>query len=460
MNNENTQTTADRPMQSITVDNLLINFTTEFQRVWTCNSSTAKPCAFWRPTPAPDLLPGYFPLGDVAISGDGNINGGRIVAVVCEGPAASADAQRGKALSPPEDFEQVWSDTGSNPAGGTLWLPLAQEGYVALGLVCSINDEKPSLNAVRCVREDLVTAASVGALIWDDQGSRANQGFSVWSVDPPLAEAGEINFAPGTFVSSNNHDRPVTDVEVYSLRMQIPVEINPGPELPILSGFAAPEAHEPTQPTQVAKLPWFAVEDHGQPPAQRLRESPYYYLQRTDRYVLIGSSHNQGDKNSLVTWTLRRVKSRRDMRLFTRISAVQIPNAWPLPGSDVERPIKFSAKLSEEFTHTQTSISGWTTPDIGAVAANVAKNTMMALYQLQSNYDLWRENRTETAINFMYSDSKSLCWLQYPPEDATEGLATPTPVAELPQLPELPEVPEVPEVPELSEVPDITNTAP
>lgn len=434
MNNENTETTADRPMQSITVDNLLINFTTEFQRIWTCTSSTAKPCAFWRPTPAPDLLPGYFPLGDLAISDDGNINGSKIVAVVCEGLAASDDARQDKALSPPDDFEQVWSDTGSTPVGGTLWLPLPPEGYVALGLVCSINHEKPSLNAVRCVREDLVTAASVGALIWDDRGSRTTPDFSAWSIDPPLAEAGEINFAPGTFIGSNSHDAAATAVEVYSLRMRIPVEINSGPGLPVLSNYAAPEPPEPAQPTQIARLPWFAVEDHGRSAAQRLGESPFYYLHRTDRYVLIGSSHNQGDKSSLFTWTLRRVKSRRDMRLFTRISAIQIPSAWPVPGSTVERPIKFSAKLSEEFTHTQTSTSGWTTPDILAVAANVAKNKMMALYQLQSNYDLWRENRTETAINFRYSDSTSLHWLEYPNEDTSDAIVIALPAPEIPEI--------------------------
>lgn len=449
MNNENSATTAGRPMESIQVDNLLINFTTEFQRIWNCNGSTSTPCAFWRPTPAPDLLPGFFPLGDVAVSGSGNINGSHVVAVVCEGVASSPEAGQGKALSPPEDFEEVWSDSNSTPPGGTLWRPLAPEGYVALGMVCSINQEKPLVNAVRCVREDLVIAAQAGALIWNDPGSGSRQYFSAWRIDPPEAAAGSINFAPGTFVV---RDGPSNEEAVFALRMEIAVQTNPAPDLPVLSGFAAPVAPEPSQPTQIARLPWFAVEDHGQPALKRLRESPYYYLQRTDRYVLIGSSHNQGDESSLSTWTLPRVKSRRDLRLFTRISAIQIPGAWPVPVPNVERPIKFSAKLSAAFTHTETSVSGWTTPDILAVAANVAKSKMMAVYQMQSNYDLWRENRTETAINFRYSDSRSLRWLQYPPEDSSAIMATPAPVPEPPELVETPEVPEVPEVPEITNI--------
>ena len=41
------------PMEPIMQDNLLINFTTEFHRVWSTNGSKAKPATFWRPTPAP-----------------------------------------------------------------------------------------------------------------------------------------------------------------------------------------------------------------------------------------------------------------------------------------------------------------------------------------------------------------------------------------------------------------------
>lgn len=457
MNSENSETPADRPMESIQVDNLLINFTTEFQRIWNCNGSTSTPCAFWRPIPSPDVLPGYFSLGDVAISGNRNINGSSVVAVVCESPVASAEAGRGNALSPPDDFEEIWSEAASTPAGGTLWQPLAPRGYVALGTVCSINHEKPSLNSIRCVREDLVVEASVGELIWDNRGSASRQYFSAWSINPPVADAGAINFAAGTFIASDNPDSPVNEAEVYSLRMQIAVQSNPAPELPELSGFEAPEPFEPSQPTHIARLPWFAVEDHGQPALKRFRESPYYNLQRTDRYVLIGSGHNTADKSSLFHWTLPRVLSRRDLRLFSRISAIQIPGTWPANDSTVEWPIKFSARLGETFTHTETSNSGWTTPDIVAVAANVAKNKMMALYQLQSNYDLWRENRTETAINFRYSDRNSLHWLEYPPEVATDVIATPLPVPELPESPQLPDSPEQPVLPES---PETTDTAP
>ena len=42
-----------RQMESLKVENLLINFTTEFHRIWDSRGSKAKPGVFWRPTPAP-----------------------------------------------------------------------------------------------------------------------------------------------------------------------------------------------------------------------------------------------------------------------------------------------------------------------------------------------------------------------------------------------------------------------
>lgn len=78
-------------MQPIRNDNLLISFTTEFLRIWDTVGSRVKPAAFWRPTPPADVLPGYFPLGDVAIDDHDNINDRHAVAVVCEAATPSAD---------------------------------------------------------------------------------------------------------------------------------------------------------------------------------------------------------------------------------------------------------------------------------------------------------------------------------------------------------------------------------
>jgi hypothetical protein len=420
MTTENSVTTATRPMESIKLDNLLINFTTQFHRVWDTKGSDSKPAAFWRPSPAPDLLPGFFPLGDVAVSGYDNINGIKVVAVVSEGEHPSVQGDRGKALSQPLDFEQVWKDTGSGARKDcTLWRPIPPEGYVSLGLVCS-DHEKPLLSAVRCVREDLVIASSLGDLIWDDKGSGAKQNFSGWNIDPPAAAAGEIYFAPGTFVGFNVYTKPLIEFPGYSLRMQIPLQASAKLELPVLSGFEAPP-EETLEATQFATIPWFAVEDHGRTPIEKMGKTPHYRLKRTDQYVLVGYGHNNGENSRLFTWNAPRILSRRHQKIFTQITSIEVSSEWP-NGRSNKHPISFSAKLSNDFTHTETSSSGWKSSNTVVVAAIVPKDKMLAVYQLQSHYTLLREDDTDLGINFSYADTDSLRWIEYSSEKGSNAL--------------------------------------
>ncbi|MBK5353057.1 Vps62-related protein [Pseudomonas sp. TH41] len=429
MNTDDNVTRADRPGESIKYKNLLINFTTEFNRTWNPRSAS-KPGVFWRPAPAPDLLPGFFPLGDMIESGEDNINGKRVAAVVCEGELQGGDSAPEKALSRPDDYEQVWRDSGLE-SDGALWRPIPPDGYVALGLVSSAGDEKPSLHAVRCVRADLVIASSLGDSIWNNWGSGTNQDFGAWHIKTPVAAAGEIYFAPGTFVGFKNITHPSTQVAAYSLRIQIPLQINPAPEVPVLSGFIAPAPLETSEATQIATLPWFAVEDDALRPLERLSKSPHYQLERTDRYVLAGHGHNTGDKSKLFRWTAPRALVRMALQLFTRITSIEVTTEWPIRSLNAGRPIQFSARLSKNFTHTETSSSGWTTSKALEVVASVPKNEMVAVYQLQSHYQLRRKDGTEVAVNFAYADRDSLYFTDYPPKDS-DVAAAPLPVTNSP----------------------------
>ncbi|HEF4760488.1 TPA: Vps62-related protein [Pseudomonas putida] len=419
MSTENSETTAARQMESIKLDNLLINFTTEFNRIWDTNGSDSKPGAFWRPIPAPDLLPGFFPLGDVAVSGYDNINGSKVVAVVRDAESPGMEGTRGKALSQPIDFQPIWKDAGSGARKDcTLWRPVPPEGYVALGLVCS-NHEKPLLSTVRCVREDLVIASNLGDLIWEDKGSGAKQNFSSWSIEPPSAAAGEIYFAPGTFVGFNSYTKPSLEVAGYSLRMQIPIQAKSAPELPVISGFEAPP-DETSETTQVATIPWFAVKDHDRTPIERMNKSPYYRLKRTDQYTLVGYGHNNGEKSTLLTWTAPRILSRRNQKRFSKITSIEVSSQWPTATSGA-RPLNFSAKLSADFTHTKTSSSGWMSSNTVVIAAIVPENKMLAVYQLESHYTLLREDDTDLGVIFSYADADSLRWIEYPSEKENEA---------------------------------------
>jgi hypothetical protein len=403
-----------RQMTSIKFKNLLINFTTEFHSITSTQTSASNPGNLWRPAPAPDVLPGFFPLGDVIASEDGDINGKRVVAVVCEGDLQSGDSAQTKALSPPDDYEQLWRDSNSKQ-GGAMWRPIAPDGYIALGVVCSRGDEKPPLHAVRCVRADLVISSRVGNSIWNNWDSGAEESFSAYQVEPPVPAAGEIYFAPGTFIGFKKDSQSSILVEAFSLRMEIPLKINPAPTPPVLSGFESPSSLEPSQATQIATIPWFAVKDIALRPIDQFRTSPYYYLNRTDHYVLIGHSHNTGDEESAFKWTAGRVLVSNVLQIFIRETSIQVQTEWTSGTSDAGQPVNFSAKLSESFIHNETSSSGWSNSKTETVEAIVPPNKMVAVYQLQSHYDLLREDGTEAAVNFSYADRGRFHFTEYPP---------------------------------------------
>lgn len=416
-----------RQRTPIKLGNLLINFTTEFHRVWDSKGSGAKPGAFWRPAPAPDLLPGYFPLGDFATPGFDNINGNTIVAVVCEGAAEDGDASKGKALSAPDDFERVWKDSRSGAdADCTIWRPIPPAGYVALGMVCSNGRDKPLANSVRCVRADLVVAAQVGTMIWSDSGSGARQDFSAWAINPPSAEAGELYFSPGTFVGANSHTRPADSV-AYSLRMQIPLQVAAAPTPPVLSGFEPPASEETARITHMARLPWFAVTDPDLNPLEQFHTSAFYSLQRSDRYVLVGHGHNTGAVGQTFRWTAPRVQRTESLEAFTDVTTIRVASEWPLYVTNpmtmhllLASSIRFSAKLDTGFTHTETSPLDWTTSAAVEVMTRVAKKTSLAVYLLQSDYRLLREDGTQVANDVLYTDIDSLYLTEFPPEQDSE----------------------------------------
>lgn len=405
-----------RPMQPITHDNLLINFTTEFHRVWSINGAKAKPGTFWRPTPAPDALPGYFPLGDLFIPGSFNINGDMVSAVVCEKDLKGAKNSKGNALAKPADFELVWNESPSPSVTRTsIWRPIPPAGYVALGLVCASDHRKPSPNTVRCVRADLVVEATVGDLLWNDKGTGAKLSFSAWTIQPPTAEPGEICFAPGTFVGVETYNKPTAPGTAYALRMQIPMQITAAPQAPMLTGYAHPPSSEAVKVTQVARLPWFAVRDHADP-AEQFFSSPYYELKRTDEYVLIGHDHNTSDNTRAAKWITHRTQNPIGLRVFSGLTSIEIDKAWPSVALSDRRVTKLSARLPEHFTHTENSASGWMESRPQAVIAMVAKQTAVAVYQMESHYKLIREDGTQVAVEFRYTDDSSFHLTQFPPE--------------------------------------------
>lgn len=396
--------------QPIRNDNLLISFTTEFLRIWDTSGSRATPAAFWRPVPAADVLPGYFPLGDVVIDGNQNITGKHVVAVVREAETASIDPAKGTALRRPDDYELVWRDSGSrSKKDGAIWKPVPPQGYVALGWVCSDGHEKPSFNAVRCVRADLLTASGLSEAAWSDRGSGARQSISLWSAITPAARPDEIHLAPGTFIGVNSYTRPASFV-VHALRIPVLMESNPRPAVPVLENGAAPVMPLPGQPTFTARLPWFTIKDSQLTPPQQFRQSPEYLLQRTDHHQLVGHCQNMENTSKTMRWTASRLQKNESLRAFANATSIEFGSQWQ---SNLPRPFVFSARLNNDFAQCESHSNEWLNPAPIEVAAIVPRKSSMAVYLTQSDYTLLRTDGTQVGSKISYTDGKNLHLSQY-----------------------------------------------
>ncbi|WP_322845579.1 Vps62-related protein [Pseudomonas sp. B33.4] len=409
--------------EPIRIDNLLVNFTTEFMRIWDTDGVSAKPASFWRPTPAPDALPGYFPLGDVVTRGLGNINGERVVAVACEADIASTDPTKGRALRRPNDYELVWKDSGSGSKRDlSIWRPLPPAGYVALGSVCSNDHEKPSLNAVRCVRADLVIASNTTDLIWDDKGSKARQRVSTWSAVPPAALPGEVYLASGSFFSLSDYTRPAS-FPAYSLRLQIGLQLYTRPSPPVLCGETPTSVEPADDPSYTASLPWFTVKDPRYSAAEQLRHSPFYLLERKDHYILVGHARNSGNDSQVFRWTAPRAQRTPGLRTFTQTTSVEFGAQWQT--NQPNAPM-FSARLGHDFTQCEIHSNEWLNTAAIEVVAIVDKNRSVAAYLVQSDYRLVRADSTSVTEGFSYTNGSSLHISQYAPAEA-EVIVVPAP---------------------------------
>ncbi|MEM8930727.1 MAG: Vps62-related protein [Acidobacteriota bacterium] len=162
---------------------------------WDKGSGADMDGAFWRVNPPS----GYYTVGDYC-QGNYSSPAGNVVVVT-----GSDDDE----LAPPVDYALVWNDKDSGAdEDGSIWIPMAPDGYVALGGVAQRGYDKPDRPDIRCVRADLVERASFGSLIWDDKGSGADDDVSIYAIESP---GGTI---PGTFHPQPNYNPGEGDVFV------------------------------------------------------------------------------------------------------------------------------------------------------------------------------------------------------------------------------------------------------
>lgn len=149
----------------------------DFELEWHTNPARSPVIHFWRPV-AP---PGYKPVGDVAtLDGEAPVHPVpcfrddtvlRAARLSGDEGMAVLDETHSRSLPTiaPVEFTLIWRFNGARPV--SFWMPVAPEGYVALGAVVVGQSERPNVDEYVCVREDL----TVPSRVYDSP---------IWAFDP------------------------------------------------------------------------------------------------------------------------------------------------------------------------------------------------------------------------------------------------------------------------------------
>ena len=116
-------------------------------------------------------------------------------------PVVRHDTPSSPALKSPSDFRLIWKSstwTGKQSGNAWVWLPVAPEGYSALGYVVTNTEEEPSASEVTCVRTDLTDTLAVDTKFFSTSGPEIPFPFTIWSTRPAVRGVS----APGVNVGS------------------------------------------------------------------------------------------------------------------------------------------------------------------------------------------------------------------------------------------------------------------
>lgn len=161
----------------------------------------------WHPVHQGNL----YPLGTFAESGPArDINGKRASLLVGANPNTKPSKP---AVARPSDYTLIWRDEGTKSDGdGSFWRPIAPAGYVSLGDVAVTRWDKPPLDKIWCVREDLAGWSTfLASSIWDDLESGGDIDGSCWSIVPStlgIEGSPNIPIVADAFRAENGYTRP------------------------------------------------------------------------------------------------------------------------------------------------------------------------------------------------------------------------------------------------------------
>lgn len=194
---------------------LEIKFSKTYDLIWDDTNSGAESAAsIWRVKIT--TKNGYARLGDIAVSG--HEKPGLGMPLIMDDPAYAAK---------PVDYTMVWSNKNIHDPSScraeplSLWYPRAPDGFVAMGLVAVKGYSKPSLDLVRCVRDNeyyVDKAADLAGIIWSSRSTGVASIIGIWGLGEGAdvqkqkksrSTSADDTLSPGTFLIGSGLDVPM-----------------------------------------------------------------------------------------------------------------------------------------------------------------------------------------------------------------------------------------------------------
>lgn len=340
---------------------LVVRYCSKF--VAMCNdrgSGADRDGSFW----APLCAPGFHALGYYARRGYDDPTDKAVVLTAKAGTDPNA-------LRPPIDYQLVWTDAGS---GGDLdwsvWMPVPQAGYVALGAVAVKGHAKPRLNPplMMCVKEALTGAASVGDEIYADRGSGAHMDLSTYRLQPVSAKDDLLRMTVGSFHAQGNYDAP-TVTSLRALKLPSPSFVPPSMKMSDTEKMAylTTQGHPskgtvlPYQVVETRRVPFLAIDDPELSDFQKLESSPFYTVETCETWKVDDVQINPGNQDMTIKTTVTNSYTKEDVVAVSALfgvkqtTTVEAGVELEIVNAKASTAVEISFQLGLTYTHSEST---------------------------------------------------------------------------------------------------------
>ncbi|KAI7741482.1 hypothetical protein M8C21_000178 [Ambrosia artemisiifolia] len=168
-----------------------------FNKIWATHEGGPDNlgATFYEPSSMPE---GFFVLGHYSQCNNKPLFGWVL--------GAKPGASEPSSLAMPNGYSLVWTSESQKikqDNNGYVWLPVAPDGYKAVGYVITTSPEKPLLERIRCVRSDFTEIVEFDRWIWGLKNVIDPNGLNVYGSRPKDRGVQAMGVSTGSFIVQN-----------------------------------------------------------------------------------------------------------------------------------------------------------------------------------------------------------------------------------------------------------------